>query len=250
MNRIRHATRTTEDTPLRSSFDVEVNPLDEERRETVCALFGPQHYEPKYAYPLIVWIHGPDDDERQLKRIMPAISLRNYAAVAPRGFLPVGRDCRGEGFGWPQTASHIEEAECRVLESVEAARRRFHVAPSRVFLAGFDAGGTMVFRVAMNHPRRFAGVLSICGAFPIGHTPFRCLSEARHLPVFLALGRDSKDYPPVRACENLRLFHTAGIPVTMRQYPCGQQLTHQMLRDVDRWIIEQITHPADLPHEV
>ena len=61
------------------------------------------------------------------------------------------------------------------------------------------------------------------------------------MPVFLAVGRDSLDYPPPEACENLRLFHSAGMSVVLRQYPCAQQLTEQMLRDVDRWIIEQVT---------
>lgn len=49
------------------------------------SLFGPLHYEANYAYPLIVWLHGPGDDEHQLRRIMPAISLRNYVAVARNG---------------------------------------------------------------------------------------------------------------------------------------------------------------------
>ena len=33
--------------------------------------FVPLHYEPNYAYPLLVWLHGPQDDQGQLKRIMP-----------------------------------------------------------------------------------------------------------------------------------------------------------------------------------
>jgi phospholipase/carboxylesterase len=119
------------------------------------------------------------------------------------------------------------------------------VAPSRVFLAGFDAGGTMAFRVAMNYPDRFAGVLSICGAFPSGHRPFGRLTQARRLPMFLAVGRDSREYPPFRACADLRLLHAAGMSITLRQYPCAQELTQQMLRDVDRWIMEQIAPPAD-----
>jgi len=45
----------------------------------------------------------------------------------------------------------------------------------------------------------------------------------------------------------LRLLHTAGISVTLRQYPCEHQLSEQMLRDVDRWIMEQITAPAESP---
>ena len=58
------------------------------------ALFAPLHYESNYAYPLIVWLHGANDDERQLKRIMPFVSLRNYVAVSPRG--TVAADLRAE----------------------------------------------------------------------------------------------------------------------------------------------------------
>jgi len=212
------------------------------RLDTSRVMFTPMHYESNYAYPLIVWLHGSGSvDERQLLRIMPTVSLRNYVAVAPRGFRQEGDEADLPGYDWPQTPEHIQEAESRVFDCLEAAQRRWRVAAHRVFLAGFGPGGTMAFRVAMNHPSRFAGVLSLCGAFPLGHRPFVQLLEARRLPVFLAVGRDSEEYSPNRACEDLRLFHTAGISVALRQYPCGQQAIPQMLRDVDRWIMEQIS---------
>jgi phospholipase/carboxylesterase len=198
------------------------------------------HYEARYAYPLIVWLHGPGSDERQLMRIMPIVSMRNYVAVAPRGFQPPGTGQGRASLGWPQLPDYIQAAEQRVSEAIEAARRRFAVNPKRMFIAGFDSGGTMAFRIAMNRPWQFAGVLSIGGVFPRSLHPFRQLAEARRLPVFLAIGRDSLIYPPAEACEDLRLFHSAGMSVTLRQYPSGHQLTSQTLRDVDRWIIEQI----------
>jgi phospholipase/carboxylesterase len=205
------------------------------------ALFAPLHYEPNYAYPLIVWLHGPGNDEWQLMRIMPLVSMRNYVAVAPRGFCAQGTDQDSGGWGWSQAPERIHEAEQRVFDAVEAASQKFNVAPQRIFLAGFDCGGTMAYRVAMNHPSRFAGVISLGGAFPSGQNPFGQWTQARRLGVFLGVGRDSFDYPPERVCEDLRLFHTAGISITLRQYPCGHQLSPQMLTDLDRWIMEQIT---------
>jgi len=212
--------------------------------ETTCALFAPLHYERGYAYPLIVWLHGRGDDERQLMRIMPLVSMRNYVAVAPRGLpVEVAEGAEVLGFGWEQSEESIERAERQVFNSITVAKRKFHISPQRVFLAGFDCGGTMAFRLAMRHPQCFAGVLSLCGAFPSGHTPLRRLEEARRLQVFLAVGRDSRDYPPKKVCEDLRLFHAAGFSTTLRQYPCDHELAPQMLADVDRWIIEQITCP-------
>jgi phospholipase/carboxylesterase len=74
--------------------------------------------------------------------------------------------------------------------------------------------------------------------------PFGRLTESRRLPVFLAVGRDSHVYPPDKACDDLRLLHAAGMSITLRQYPFGQELIEPMLRDVDRWIIEQLTSQA------
>jgi phospholipase/carboxylesterase len=247
MNRTEHPAKPTQNpaTPSDLAFSLESALFAPPRPDTSRVMFTPVHYESGYAYPLLIWLHGPGaNDERQLLRIMPMISLRNYVAVAPRGFRQEGDETGEKSYDWPQTPEYIQEAECRVFDCIEAAQSRWRISPKRIFLAGFDAGGTMAFRVAMNHPRRFAGVLSLAGAFPSGHRPFVQLLEARRLPVLLAVGRDSPVYSPERACEDLRLFHTAGISVALRQYPCAQQLAPQMLRDVDRWIMEQIAAPA------
>ena len=53
--------------------------------------------------------------------------------------------------------------------------------------------------------------------------------------------RDSQTYRVERVCDELALFHAAGMSVTLRQYPCGDELTTQMLRDLDVWLMEQVT---------
>lgn len=247
MDRIHDPTKSSRpeaEEPTRSTFSIESALFSPGTPESSRAMFAPMHYESGYAYPLVVWLHGSSNDEHQLMRVMPMVSMRNYAAVAPRGFHPSMGEPDAEGYGWPQTPDHIEAAQQRIFDSISAVEQKLHIAPNRIFLVGFDSGGTMAFRIAMNYPRRFAGVMSLCGPFPTGHTPFIHLPEARKLPIFLAFGRDSRKFPPAKACENLRLFHTAGMSITLRQYPCSHQLTPQMLRDVDRWIIEQITAMA------
>ena len=204
----------------------------------VYSLFTPLHYERNYAYPLVVWLHGPDDDERQVTRVMPLISTRNYVGVAPQGTLQC--DSAAGGFRWSQRARHIALAERRVLAAVAEARRWLNIAPERIFVAGFGCGGTMAFRMALDHPRLFAGVLSLGGSFPATLRPLAQLHTVRRLRVFLATGRYSQQYPESQVCENLRLLHTAGMSVNLRQYPCGDELTTQMLSDTDRWIMEQV----------
>lgn len=199
------------------------------------------HYEPGYAYPLIVWLHGPGDDERQLMRMMPMVSMRNYVAVAPQG-IPLEEHSGRSGYCWPLTSEGDDEAAERVFASIEAARIKYNFSRKRIFLAGFDQGGTMAFRLAAAHPERFAGVISLCGPFPSGPTPLSSLSRLRGLPILIASGRASSTYTTNRVCDDLRLLHTAGLSITLREYPCGQEITPQMLQDVDRWIIEQVSN--------
>ncbi|MCU0981699.1 MAG: hypothetical protein MUF25_21320 [Pirellulaceae bacterium] len=203
-----------------------------------CRLFAPHHYEPGYAYPLLVWLHGPGDDEGQLRQIMPHISLRNYVGVGPRGCCPP--EPNQMGFRWQQSEDAIDRAEQRVFDAIDIASRRYHVAEDRIFLAGFQCGGTMALRIGLRRPQTFAGVLSIGGSFPRELAPLSHLQAIQRLPLFIAQGRESRLYPLTVACDELRLFHAAGLRVMLRQYPCGDELTTQMLHDMDLWMMERI----------
>ncbi len=244
MDRTFFSTPSASKSTARKTFSIESGLYSEPSGESAHALFAPLHYEPGYAYPLIVWLHGVGNEERQLLRVMPLVSMQNYVAVAPRGTVCGGDESPGaSGYDWRQTGRHIALAEHGVFESIELAAAKYHVDSRRIFLAGFDSGGTMALRLALSHPSRFRGVISVGGPLPTGRPPLSKLAEARRLAVLMAIGQHSTIYRPEHACDDLRLLHTAGMFVTMRQYPCGQEISPQILVDVDRWIIEQITNP-------
>ena len=70
------------------SFDRLHAPLNSTASGTsplVEARFIPRQYEPNYAYPLLVLLHGRGGDEEQLVRCMPALSWRNYVGLGLRG---------------------------------------------------------------------------------------------------------------------------------------------------------------------
>jgi phospholipase/carboxylesterase len=238
MNRIR--TGTPKAAPARiARVDDGQAKLETASHGTPHTLFAPMHYERGYAYPLIVWMHGPGDDENQLKRIMPLVSMRNHVAVAPRGTGLVTGE--GGGHTWCEDEEAVMLAEQRVEHCIRQAAKRYHVHPGRVFIAGYDCGGTAALRVGLNRPDLFAGILSIGGMFPQGNRPLLRIKQCRDLSLFVAHGRDSREYASDRLCDDLRLFHTAGLSVTLRQYPCGHDITTQMLADMNAWIMEQVT---------
>ncbi|MFO0792253.1 MAG: hypothetical protein U0805_22570 [Pirellulales bacterium] len=200
------------------------------------ATFAPIHYEPRYAYPLVVWLHDSDSSEQELKHVMPLVSMRNYVAIAPRG---TSENRRGN-FGWRQTSEAIESANTRISECIAIAKERFHIHDERVFLAGRGTGGTMALRTAWSDPDRYAGVVAINGPLPRQFSPLRRVNELRRVPCLLTTSRDSQKYPSDQVCQDLRLLHVAGCTVALRQYPAGDELTSNMLSDLDRWLMDRV----------
>ena len=206
------------------------------------ATFAPMHYEPGYAYPLVVWLHGTLGDEQRgspgrFRKSACATSWRSRRAA--HAAVRSGRDA----YCWSQTADTVELAESRILDCVEIASRRFNIHQDRIFLVGSGCGGTMALRTAWNHPGRFAGVATLGGPMPADDRPMRNVNALRRLPCFIASGRTSTDYPEADVCRDLRLLHSAGCTVALRQYPCGDDLTTVMLEDLNRWMMEIVCPP-------
>ena len=106
----------------------------------------------------------------------------------------------------------------------------------------------MALRTAVNWPERFAGAASLGGGLPDARqAPLNHWSQVRRLPVFLAVGSQSTEYPPARACDDLRLLRIAGLSsITLREYhPCTYPLIPHVLRDVDCWIMEHLANGSD-----
>ena len=202
------------------------------------ALFSPIHYERRYAYPLLVWLHGHGGSERELRPLMPNVSVRNYVGVAARG-TPLSRDV-ADGFTWGQSPEACEAAADSVAQCIEHAQRRYHIHPRRIFLAGRGVGGTMALRLGLQFSLPLAGVVSLGGALPRGGCPFARVNEARKLPLLLMSSRQSQHYPPREVAADLRLLHAAGCQLAIREYLCGDELYTDMFTDMDQWLMEKV----------
>ena len=242
MNRLQLLSPPKNDLPD-STYEVEQSLLKTSQSgNSAYSIFVPLHYEKKYEYPLLIWLHGPGDNENQLKRVVPLISMRNYVAIGPRGTSIEENSQESERtYRWQQQEREIELADQQVFDCIERVRKKYSIADSRIFLAGYSYGGTMALRLGMNHPEKFAGVLSLGGAFPRSHMPLQNIERARHLPLVLSHGRDNPNYTVDDVCCDLRLLHSAGMSVTLFQYPAGDEITTKMLSDIDSWIMERVT---------
>jgi len=170
---------------------------------------------------------------------MQHISVRNYVGMSLRGVVP--SEEHESYYTWDQHPSHIENTMEDVLKCVELASQRFSIAANRVFLVGNDVGGTMALRLALSNPGAFAGAVSLGGPMPCDNMPLRGINQARSTPLMIAHCRDSNVYTTDDVCSDLRLLHSAGMKVALRVYPCKQEVTTEMLKDVNGWVMEQVS---------
>ena len=201
-------------------------------------LLGPVGYEKNYAYPLVIWLHGPGDDERQVVNIMRHVSLQNYVSVAPRGPRVEASGCT---YTWSQDDFSVSRARQHVHECVAIASERYHLHHDRIFIAGLQTGGTMALRLALAEPECFAGAISIGGAFPLGCNALLRYQAAQSLPLLTMRGLESETYTESDFCEELRIFHAAHLRVHCRHYLAGDELTVPMLKDMNSWLMEFVT---------
>jgi len=217
-------------------------------------LFSPMHYEPNYAYPLLVWLHGTGGNERQLMRIMPTISMRNYVAVAPRG-LPVEQSeslptldlsvsailhRRKEEYEWIQSDDNGTTLEQRIFDCITVAQERCHIAEHRIFIAGFGTGGTAALQLATQYPDRFAGAAAFGGDMPYDNRIFPSWRARQPLSIFLGIDESVADH----ACRMMELLHVAGLTAHVREYPDIKTLTSAMLQDLNQWMMQIVCPPV------
>jgi len=205
------------------------------------SVYLPLPYEPKYAYPLIVWLQPTGCRLPPLHQVMSVLSERNYlgtisrlalsisdpVAAASRGLVPPNLSRPKGTIPW----NWLQEVRRDVLN----ARRKFHIHSERIYLAGIGPGATAAIQVLLSKPEWFAGAIAVdptINVDQISLTQFRGLADKR---LFIS----SKSQKP-ELTEVGELCHAAGMDVTRKVYRTSQSLHRRVLLDADSWIMSSI----------
>ena len=202
------------------------------------SVFVPKHYEGKYAYPLIIWLHSSGGNEREIEPLMPEISERNYFGLAVRA--PHSADSDG-GFAWPNEAETTIAIETRIHDVVCQLRREFHIHSERLFLAGLGNAGTLALRLLLSQPSWFAGAILMNGRLP--NLPHQLAAYRDLMGKRVLVTRDISPTSPTKeeTAHAAWLLHLAGMHVATEQFESDDSLEPCRLRRIDHWIMNGIS---------
>ena len=100
----------------------------------------------------------------------------------------------------------------------------------------------MAFRIGLQQPNRFAGIVSMNGPLPDGQSPMAHWERCRSMPVFWSHHVDPAEPDnAINMCRHFQSLYAAGfLNLTAREYPTLQYLEQLAPSAVNRWIMEQI----------
>lgn len=157
-------------------------------------LFVPPNYNPKQAYPVVLFI-SPGDGPGGWKNWEPVCKKQNIIFASPHG---AGNNV--------QTPRRVRI----VLDVLDDIRKNYSTDPDRTYVSGFSGGGRIACGVAFALPEYFGGAAPVCAAGDLRDERWLQHRLADRLSIALVTGET--DFNRAE-CERLRgpLYTALGI---------------------------------------
>lgn len=163
-------------------------------------LYLPEAYEEDpQKFPLMLFLHGRGESRGPLS----LVAKWGPPKMAERGdelpYLLVSPQC-------PSDESWADDSQQqRLVELLDHVVETYAVDPSRIYLTGLSMGGFGSWRMAADHPQRFAAVVPICG----GGDPDDA-EQLKQLPIWVFHGTEDRAVPFERSKEMVETLRQAG----------------------------------------
>jgi phospholipase/carboxylesterase len=201
-------------------------------------------------HPTIIAFHGWGANALDLLGLAPYAADGRFAMLAPQGPIevPIG-PLRGWGWyqitmGSPPQPAEFRKAVDAADDFIHAALDRYPIDKRKLVLLGFSQGGTIAYSLAMRNPERYAAIVAISTWFPPQLAEGVTSSEAlQQLPVLVQHGRVDDMIEISRARESVEALRRLKVPVTLREYDCGHEITAEGLADLSKFLTDKVASP-------
>lgn len=213
----------------------------------------PPDYDTVKTYPLIVAIHGYGDHMSAYNGTAQMFYPDGAIGLYPESPYPFFME-ENERWGWtwwqwsdttdPAFVSYevtLDQSVRWIVQAIEEVKRDYPVDEEKVFLFGFSQGGFLTFKVGLEYPQLFRGLLPAGGWMEFDTlTPFNLDSAAVDLPVRILHG----EYDPVvefagavAAFDTLTAY---AVPVELMRYPAEHTLPRELWEDARDFVYCQL----------
>ncbi|QDV53153.1 alpha/beta hydrolase [Gimesia fumaroli] len=205
------------------------------------SLFRPEHYEPGYAYPLVIWLHPDSGSEQALHEIMPQISTRNYLGLSFRA-PAIKPQAPSKGYYWPDSHLFVKQFAEQIQETVQELSKVLHIHEQRIYLAGTGSGCSVATKLLLQKPDFFAGAALFKGCF--GKSDFQNVPNAnlKNKRILLDHSLENASADAISATWVARMWQSTGGQIqSVNSLKAELSQETEQLAALNRWIMEGIS---------
>lgn len=168
--------------------------------------------------PLLFMFHGSLQNGQRIREATDYgfdkhADENNFIVIYPDGYKGNWNDCRTAA-DYPARAENIDD-NGMVQALIDRFRQSHQIDTSRVFAVGYSNGGQMVYRIAAEMAREFAGVAAIAATQPTADN-FSCLASGDPIPMLIVNGTGDPIVPYNGGVISLFGFQPRGTALSAR----------------------------------
>ena len=203
-------------------------------------------------HPTLVALHGWGANAMDLLGLAPYLAGGRFLVVCPQGpvEVPLGPMM---GYGWfpltmgvPPDPVAFTAGVDSTRRFLDAALRRYPVAPDKLVVLGFSQGGVIAYALALAEPERFAGLVALSSWLPEAVAERLPPRSHERLSTLVHHGTHDELIDVGRGRESLETLRRLHVPVTFREFEMGHEINGESLQHLTGWLQEKILSPIVL----
>ncbi|NIO12214.1 MAG: hypothetical protein GTO40_31015 [Deltaproteobacteria bacterium] len=199
-------------------------------------------------YPTIVAMHGRGANSLDLLGLAPHICGGRFLVICPQASNEVAIGPGVVGYAWYSSAipgnpdvQALLAARDQLKDFLDEACRELPVDSKRLILLGFSQGGVMAYSLALDQPKRFAGLVAMSTRLSphlLDQSP--AATTAAGLPTLIQHGTHDQTIEVDRGREAAEALTRLDVPVTYLEYPMGHEINSRSLTDLSQWLEDKV----------
>ena len=201
-------------------------------------------------HPTIIAMHGYGANALDLIGLAPYVADGRFMIISPQGPLevPIGPT---RGYAWfpiqmgsPPDRDAIDAAVTSLGNFIDTAIDRYPVNRRKLTILGFSQGGMMAYRLALDNPAKYAGLVALSTWFaPELKDRVGDRDALERLPTMVQHGRGDDMIEIARARSSVEILRELRVPLTYREYDCGHEITADGLQDLSDFLSSKVLSP-------
>ncbi|WP_435950740.1 alpha/beta hydrolase [Psychrobacter sp. DM8] len=196
----------------------------------------------------VIWLHGLGASGHDFEPVVPQLGLSQDMAVrfifphAPQipvtinggMVMPAWYDILEMSLDRKIDVTQIESSSQSIRDLIAREIER-GVKPEHIVIAGFSQGGAVAYHVALGHPERLAGLMTL--STYLATNDILDYSEAnKDIPILIEHGTQDPVVPVILGQQAQQVLADKGYNVDCHTYPMAHQVCMPQIQNIGQWL--------------